>query len=139
MTGDITTDTLDFKRLIGDIMKKFVYTTFQVDSLPFEPQGKPRNTRAGSLSLLQWIFLTQELNQGLLHCRWIPYQLRYQESPKVKVAQSCLTLHDLKDHTFHRILQARIQEWVAFPFSRGSSQPKDRPQVSHITGGLFMS
>ena len=104
-------------------MKKFVYTTFQVDSLPFEPQGKPRNTRAGSLSLLQWIFLTQELNQGLLHCRWIPYQLSYQESPKVKVAQSCLTLRDLKDHTFHRILQARIQEWVAFPFSRGSSQP----------------
>ena len=139
MTGDITTDTLDCKRLIGDIMKKFVYTTFQVDSLPFEPQGKPRNTRVGSLSLLQWIFLTQELNQGLLHCRWIPYQLSYQESPKVKVAQSCLTLCDPKDYTFPRILQARIQEWVAFPFSRGSSQPKDRPQVSHITGGLFTS
>ena len=39
--------------------------TLQVDSLPAEPQGKPKNTGAGSLSLLQWIFLTQELNQGL--------------------------------------------------------------------------
>ena len=35
----------------------------------------------GILSLLQWIFLTQELNQGLLHCRWIFYQLSYEGSP----------------------------------------------------------
>jgi len=41
----------------------------QGDSLPAEPQGKPKNTEVHSLSLLQWIFLTQELNQGLLHCR----------------------------------------------------------------------
>ena len=37
----------------------------------------------------------------------------------------------------HGILQARILEWVAFPFSRGSSQPKDRTQVSHIAGRFF--
>ena len=37
------------------------------------------------------------------------------------------------------ILQARILEWVAFPFSRGSSQPSDRTQVSHIVGGFFTS
>ena len=43
----------------------------QVDSLPSEPPGKPKNTGVGSLSLLQYIFLTQELNQGLLHCRQI--------------------------------------------------------------------
>ena len=47
----------------------------QVDSLPDEPPGKPRNTGMGSLSLLQRILLTQELNRGLLHCRWILYQL----------------------------------------------------------------
>ena len=52
--------------------------TLQTDSLSAEPQGKPKNTGVGSLSLLQWIFLTQELNQGLLHCRWILYQLSYQ-------------------------------------------------------------
>ena len=49
----------------------------QADSLPAEPQGKPKNTRVGSLSLLQGIFPTQELNQGLPHCRWILYQLSY--------------------------------------------------------------
>ena len=51
----------------------------QVDSLPVEPQGKPKNTGAGSLSLLQWIFSTQESNWGLLHCRKILYQWSYQE------------------------------------------------------------
>ena len=50
-----------------------------VDSLPAEPQGKPKNTGVGSISLLQ-IFPTQESNQGLLHCRWILYQLSYQGS-----------------------------------------------------------
>ena len=54
--------------------------TLQADSLPAEPQEKPKNTAVGSLSLLQQIFLTQELNQGLLHCRQILYQLSYQES-----------------------------------------------------------
>ena len=53
----------------------------QADSLPAEPQEKLKNTGVGSLSLLQWIFPTQELNQGLLHCRWILYQLSYQGSP----------------------------------------------------------
>ena len=43
--------------------------------LPSEPLGKPQNTGVGSLSLLQGIFLTQELSQGLPHCRQILYQL----------------------------------------------------------------
>ena len=47
--------------------------TLQADSLPAEPQGKPKNTGVGSLSLLQGIFLTQELNRGLLHCWQILY------------------------------------------------------------------
>ena len=54
--------------------------TLQVDSLPAEPQGKPKNNGMSSLSLLQGIFLTQESNQGLLHGRWILYQLSYQGS-----------------------------------------------------------
>ena len=52
----------------------------QVDSSPAEPPGKPKDTGVGSLSLLQRIFLTQELNWGLLHCRLILYQLSYQGS-----------------------------------------------------------
>ena len=53
----------------------------QMDSLPSEPPGKPKNTGVGSLSLLQGIFLTQELKQDLLHCRHILYQLSYQGRP----------------------------------------------------------
>ena len=51
--------------------------TLQVDSLPAEPQGKANNTGVGSLSLLQRIVPTQELNRGLRHCWWICYQLSY--------------------------------------------------------------
>ena len=52
----------------------------QADSLLTEPSGKPKNTGVGSLSPLQWIFLTQESKWGLLHCRRILYQLHYQGS-----------------------------------------------------------
>ena len=47
------------------------------------------------------------------------------QNPRVKVAQSCPTFCDPMDYTVHGILQARILEWVAFPFSRGSPQPRD--------------
>ena len=53
----------------------------RADSLPAKPQGKPKDIGVSSLFLLQWIFLTQELNLGLLHCTWILYQLSYQGSP----------------------------------------------------------
>ena len=58
---------------------------------------------------------------------------------KVKVAQSRLTLCDPMDYIVHEILQARILEWVDFPFSRRSSQPRDWTQVSHIAGRFFTS
>ena len=54
----------------------------------------------------------------------------------MKVAQSCPTLCDPIDYG---ILQARILEWVVFPFSRGSSQPRNRTQVSHTAGRFFTS
>ena len=53
----------------------------QRDSLSSEPPGKPKNTGVGSLCLLQGIFLNQESNGGLRHCRLILYQLSYQGSP----------------------------------------------------------
>jgi len=55
--------------------------TLQADSLPAEPQGKPKNTAVGSLPLLQWIFPTQESNRGLLYYRQILYQLSHEGSP----------------------------------------------------------
>ena len=58
---------------------------------------------------------------------------------KVQVAQSCPTLCDPMDYIAHGILQAIILEWVAIPFSRGSSQPRDQTQVSCTAGGFFIS
>ena len=57
-------------------------------------------------------------------------------------AQSCLTLCDPKDcgppgSSVHGILRARILEWVAISFSRGSSRPRDQTRVSCIAGGFF--
>ena len=66
------------------------------------------------------------------------FGLRFQKM-KVKVAQSCTTLCSPMDYTVHGILQARILEWVAFPFFRGSFQPRDQAQVSNIAGGFFTS
>ena len=62
-----------------------------------------------------------------------------QSEVKVKVAQLCPTLHDPTAYTVHGILQARILEWVAFPFSRASSQSRDWTQVSGIAGRFFTS
>ena len=61
-----------------------------------------------------------------------------------EVAQSCLTLCDPMDwnlpgSSIHGIFQARVLEWVAISFSRGSSQHRDRTQVSRIVGRRFMS
>ena len=58
------------------------------------------------------------------------------------VPQLCSTLYDIIDcsppgSSVHGLLQARILEWVAIPFSRGSSWPKDQTQVSCIAGGFF--
>ena len=58
-------------------------------------------------------------------------------SVKVKVAQAFPTPFDPMDYTVHGNLQARILEWVAIPFSRESSQPRDWTQVSWIAGGFF--
>ena len=58
---------------------------------------------------------------------------------KVKVTQSCLTLCNPMDYTVYGLLQAKILEWVVFPFCTGSSQPRDRTQVSRIAGRFFTS
>ena len=62
---------------------------------------------------------------------------------KVSVTQSCPTLYNPMNYSppvssIQRIFQARMLEWAAFPFSRGSSQPRDWTQVSHITGRFFI-
>ena len=70
------------------------------DSMDCPWNSPGQNTEVGSLSLFQGIFPTQELNPGLPHCGQILYQLSQKGSP-------------------------RPLEWVAYPFSRGSSPPKN--------------
>ena len=73
-----------------------------------------KNTGLGCHACLQGIFPIQGLNRGLLHSRWILYHLSRQRSP-------------------------RILEWVTYPFSRGSSQPRNLTGVSYIAGRFFTS
>ena len=73
-----------------------------------------KNTGVGCHALFQGIFPTQEQNPGLLHCKWILYHLSPQGG-------------------------AWILEWVAYPFSRGCSQPRNQIQVSCIAGEFFTS
>ena len=58
---------------------------------------------------------------------------------EMKVTQPCPTLCIPMDYTVHGILQARILEWVTFPFSRGSYQARDQTQVPHFAGRFFTS
>ena len=71
-----------------------------------------QNTGVGCLSLLQGIFPIQGLNPGLLYCRQSLYQLSHQGSP-------------------------RMLEWAAYPFSRGSSRPRNWTRVFSIEGRFF--
>ena len=81
----------------------------------YSPWNSPgQNTGVGSLSLLQGIFPTQGSNPGLSHCRQTLYQLSHKRSP-------------------------RILEWVAYPFSSGSFQPRNQTRVSCIAGGFFIN
>ena len=79
----------------------------------YNPMDYPgQNTEVGSLSLLQRIFPIQGLNPGLPHCQRVLYQLSHKGSPW-------------------------ILEWVAYPYSRGSSWPRNRTGVSSIAGRFF--
>ena len=81
--------------------------------MDYSPWNSPgQNTGLGSLLLLKWFFPTQRLNPGLPHCRLILYQLSHKGSP-------------------------RILEWEAYPFSRGSSGPRNPTGVSCIACGFF--
>ena len=101
-----------------------------------------KSTRVGCHFLLQGIFPTQGSNPGLPHWRQTLYCLSHQGSPML-VAQLCPSLCDAVDcsppgSSVHGFLQARILEWVAISFSRGSSQPRDQTKGSRVAGRFFM-
>ena len=75
-TGKLEWVAFLFLRVSSQPKDQTQVSCMQADSLRAEPQEKPKNTGVGNCSLLQRIFLTQESNWGLLHCRRILYQLR---------------------------------------------------------------
>ena len=90
----------------------FVSDSLKLHGTSVHGDSPGKNTGVGYHALLQRIFPTQGSNRGLLLYRQILYKLSYQGSP-------------------------RILEWVAYPFTRGSSQPRNRTGVSCIAGGFF--
>ena len=105
------------QNLFLNFLYKSEYCSVVSDSLRpqglYSPWDSPgQSTGVGSLSLLQGTFWIGGLNLGLPHCRWIFYQLSYKGSP-------------------------RIREWVVYPFSRGSSQPRNQTRVSCIAGWFY--
>ena len=97
--------------VISDSWDPMDYSLPEV-SVHVDSPGK--NTRVGFHTLLQGIFPTQGSNPGLSHLRCILYHLSHQGSP-------------------------RILEWVAYPFSRGTSRVRNRTRVSCIAGIVFTS
>ena len=145
-----------------------------------------KNTGVGCHALLQGIFLTEGLNPGLLHRRWILYRLSHWGNPRIlewiacpfsrvsswprnwtrvsciagrfftswatretqSESVSCSVMSDSAwtgsdcdppGSSIPGILQARILEWVAYPFSRGSSPPRNQTGVSCIADRFFTS
>ena len=104
------------------------------------PGNERENTRPSGTGVVRRMVLCWAALEGRDTASiWREVKSVRESKVKVKVTQLCLTLWDLMDYTVHGILQAKILEWVAFPFSRGSSQPRDQTQVSHTAGGFFTS
>ena len=95
--------------------------SLQADSLPAESQGKHKNTGAGNLSILQWIFPTKELNQGHLHCRRILYQLSHQGSPYSIVSEFIIYFNEF---------------WTTGKYNDNSIQKNILTQDLMVTGNL---
>ena len=87
----------------------------------------------------QTLFITWKWKWEMLSHVWLFATLWTVESMEFSRPEYCLTLCDPVDYRVHGVLQARILEWVAFPFSRGSFQPRNWTQVSCIAGGFFIS
>ena len=113
-----------------------VYT--EVNPMNDGQEGRNRVTALSELKVRKW-----KSDLPATYCSFLlEWSLGWHYVVLSEVAQLCPTLWDPvdcspPDSSIHGILQARILEWVAISFSRGSSRPRDRTQVSHIAGRHF--
>ena len=112
----------------------------QPTRLPRPWDSPDKNTGVGCHFLLQWMKVKSLSGVWLFATPWTA---AHQAPPSMGFSRqeywSGVPLPSPMEYTVHGILQARILEWVAFPFSRGSSQPRNRTQVSCFVGGFFTS
>ena len=118
--------------------------------------GRRRRGRRGwdgwmaSQTRLTWVWMNSErwwwtgrpgvlqfMGSQIVGHHWATELTELMDHLKVKVAELCPTLCDPMDYTVNGILQARILEWVTFPFFRWSSRPRNRTRVSCTAGGFF--
>ena len=112
--------------------------SFFLPGFPYQILGKTLN----SLSWVIWLSSHQSLASYCSRVFWLAGTAHPSWWSEVKVIQLCSTLFDPMDcslpgSSVHEILQAGILEWVAIPFSRGSSQPRDQTMVSSIADGFL--
>ena len=133
---------------VGSSLPQGIFPTQGWNSgLPHCRQILYQVSHKGSPRTLEWVAFpfssgsSRPRNQTRLSCIAGGFYTNWaiREDPTVKVTQSCPTLCNPMDYMVHGILQARILEWVAIPFSRESSQLRDGTQVSHIAGRFFTS
>ena len=129
----------------------FPYWFFCLDYLSINVIGVLKSTTFIVLLFLPWNLLIFALCIQVLHVGYTSIYIDIYKSyivlldwplyyyVKVKVTELCSTLCDSMGYTVQGILQARILEWVAFPFSKRSSQLRDQSRVSRIAGGFFTS
>ena len=111
------------------------WTLSSQQALTEHPSGTVRNKKQGVCGLHLHGARASANSTFLVPTMWVSEWVR----ERGKVSQSCPALCDPVDYTVHGILQARIPEWAAFLYSRGSSQPRGLTQVSHIAGKFFTS
>ena len=129
--GFLDIQSLDFVwRRCKDLMRPLKNITFSILKLVLtDPWTDNRNLVIFAVLLPKvdiWILIPK----WLLVCVWKSLSL-------VCLFATPWTIYSLPDSSVHGILQARILEWGAIPFSRGSSRPRDQTQVSRIAGGFF--
>ena len=127
-------------------MLLIVVPTWSVsDSL--QPHGLPGSSVHGILQarILEWVAISffrgssRPRDQTRVSCTADRVFTKWAMREAQRESESDSVLSDSLQPIVHGILQARILEWVAFPFSRGSSQPRDQTQISHIAGRFFTS
>ena len=105
--------------------------------LPGESQGRGSLVGCRLWGLTESDMTERRQQQQQQQLEWLDTSYFYIVLKVESIIQSCLTLCDPIDYTVLGILQARILEWVAFPFSMRSSKPRDQTQVYHIAGSFF--